>query len=276
MDKLLIIVVLYGMEGRESTSLLSLKEIVDKLGVGLDLLIYDNSPCPQVNPEFDDGINLFYFHDTRNHGLSAAYNYGLSIANANGCKWVLLLDQDSLVTEDYFLEVLDQVQQGDNGIDCFIPVVKSMASGVVLSPSRLFFGSIHGEKYVTYGTPEVAVSAINSGLVISVFFMNSIGGFNRDYFLDGLDHWLFRQVYRKHGKVFIMKSAILHDISIENYLNQVSLMRHRLILESMNISSRESAFMYFVQRLRLVKMLLRSIGFKNYRYFIETLKHIIR
>jgi hypothetical protein len=73
--------------------------------------------------------------------------------------------------------------------------------------------------------------AINSGSLIRVSFLEKIKGFNNDFPLDYLDHWLFHEIFSNDYKVMVMESSLNHDLSVMNYEN-VSMNRYRSILDS--------------------------------------------
>ncbi len=101
--KLQAVVVIYKLEIAASKTIASLHSLGRQPGLEISLLIYDNSPSPQTCEH--PIANLFpvtYVHDPQNGGLAPAYNRALQMAEANGAEWLLLLDQDTVLSADYF------------------------------------------------------------------------------------------------------------------------------------------------------------------------------
>ena len=101
--KIFIEIVLYNKKINESAtyiSLVSKKNIINQLFTHVELLIYDNSPVSQTS----DCLNIFstiYKTNIKNGGVSAAYNYAYEIAKKHNYEWILLLDQDTELNENY-------------------------------------------------------------------------------------------------------------------------------------------------------------------------------
>src|SRR5687768_2304439 len=98
---ILAVLVLYQTSALQSPTLASLCQAVAQCGVErrFELLIYDNSASPSPLPAIP--IPLTYLHDPANGGLVAAYNTALQLAQRGRNEWLLLLDQDTVLTGDY-------------------------------------------------------------------------------------------------------------------------------------------------------------------------------
>ena len=57
------------------------------------------------------------------------------------------------------------------------------------------------------GIQHTPVMAINSGAFIRVSFLDEIGGFNNQFPLDFLDHWLFHEIYANGKKVWVLDTV---------------------------------------------------------------------
>lgn len=195
------------------------------------IAVYDNSPLRQVSVAEES--NLFaYRHDPANSGLAAAYNWALEIAQSHGFSWMLLLDQDSQLPSTFLASLVGAVELYDTkqSVAAIVPFVKDGLAEI--SPRRVRFGRLAPLSRQSPPLSECEVTAINSGAAIRVSFVQSLGGFNPDYRLDCLDHWLFRQLYAQGKRVALSGSVIEHDLSVSDYRNQVNLARYRGILSA--------------------------------------------
>ncbi len=217
--KVFVVVVLYKRTPEQSEAFLSLIEVMGALFEAngrIDCLVYDNSPEQHaVQP---GSFPCEYISDPSNPGLARAYNVGRQRAEAAGATWLLLLDHDTVITREYLVEVLEVSQSiaGDTAIAAIVP--KLIQGSKSLSPqwpnhrkpSRPkpvpleFSGEIHGE-----------LQAFNSGAVLRLSALNDIGGFDEDFPLDYLDHTTFRQLQRKGHSVYVLRSTLSHELSIE-------------------------------------------------------------
>ena len=104
MENVLVIVVLYDLTAGLSEAVRNLIALSRSLP-RMTILLYDNSP--KRNPLYmgNSFLNAVYVHDGRNLGLANAYNYGVQYAKDNSKEWIMLLDQDTLLTSNYLHEV---------------------------------------------------------------------------------------------------------------------------------------------------------------------------
>lgn len=194
----------------------------------MQVIVYDNSPEPQQVPAAYESV-LVYKHDPRNLGIATAYNYALELAKEHNSDWMVLLDHDTKLTKEYVTTILSLEEISDPSVAAFVP--KIYCHNEMISP--VFSGNVQplrNEK-PTAGLQDKAVMSINSGSAISVALLNSLGGFNEDFPLDYLDHWLFHEMYEKGYKVFVLDISLDHELSVMNY-NTVSLKRYESILGS--------------------------------------------
>lgn len=195
------------------------------------IAVYDNSAVRQVSAT--DEARLFaYKHDSTNSGLAAAYNWALHLAQLHGFSWLLLLDQDTQLPSTFLESLLRAIElyETNQSVAAIVPFVKDGLAEI--SPSRVLFGRLAALPKQLPSLVECEVTAINSGAALRVSFIQSLGGFNPNYKLDCLDHWLFRQLYARRKSVALSGSILKHKLSVTDYRNQVSLTRYRSILSS--------------------------------------------
>lgn len=192
MGKILYVVVIYGVSIEDCISYQSLKQCLTEEEYMDDIYVHDNTHN-----------NVF---------LAAAYNEGLKYALAHGYEWMTLLDEDTMITQEYVDSIRQAVQQPQFGV--LVPQLIDV-HGNVLSPKKL------------YGV----LTAFNSGLTIRCDIVEQIGGFNTDYPLDYLDHWLCRRLYDKEIPIEVLPVRMHHNLSVanEHYVDSV---RYQSILSA--------------------------------------------
>ncbi|WP_066055806.1 glycosyltransferase [Robertmurraya korlensis] len=230
--KITLVVVLYKktlMESKTINTLLNSSFGKAELKDSVQIIIYDNSPEKQsVDSEVFTGLDVRYIHDNRNMGLATAYNLALESSITHKSEWLLLLDHDTDITEDYANEILG-LEKLDESVVAVVP--KIISNDVMISPVYSETLRPLQTDRPDVGLQEIPVMAINSGSLIKVDFLKKIGGFNLQFPLDYLDHWLFHKVFDQGGKVWVLHSTLTHDLSVMDY-NQISLPRHKSIIDS--------------------------------------------
>lgn len=93
-----IILVLYKTTLKDCLSYQSLKQYLPKTSINYELILFNNYSEITIENE----QNCTVINSKTNLMLTGAYNYALNIALESGKKWLLLLDQDTLLTEKYF------------------------------------------------------------------------------------------------------------------------------------------------------------------------------
>jgi GT2 family glycosyltransferase len=196
------------------------------------IAVYDNSQLRQVS--LAEETHLFaYKHDPSNGGIAAAYNWTLDIAKSQGFSWLLLLDQDTSLPDTFLAFLGDAVRLYNTNKSVAAIVPRATDRGVAISPKRVCFGRLAPLPKLAPLIAEYEVTAINSGTAVRVPFMASLGGFNSAYWLDSLDHWMFRKIYGHGKRVAISGSVLEHNLAVSDYRrNKVSLTRYRSILSA--------------------------------------------
>lgn len=262
--RILAVAALYKQSPSESRSLSSFISILKnnpEMASYFSLVVYDNSPESHV---VSDDFPLHYVHDPANGGLAAAYNYALSRAGDAGYEWLLLLDQDTLLTPEFFAELIDcaDTLQTQDNVAAIVP--KLMVRGTILSPAEHFIDFIRHQfrNFVqTLGRDDVGVqrgriSAYNSGSTLSVPVLRSIGGFPQEFWLDYLDHAVFHALCASGGRVYVLRAVLEHDLA-ESDLNARPMWRFRNALKAQSLFVKRAGS--FSDRLLYRLWLLRSI-----------------
>ena len=271
-DKILILIVLYKKSIEESVSYRTLKECIKSQNIRYKLIIYNNSSEYGL-AESADAIVINSDHNGR---LSSAYNYAWRYALAEGYQWMLLLDQDSELSEDYFSCLSDFLQTMTD--DSIVAVAPKLVDGdQELSPRKISSVGWWENALQHTGIQRGRVVAFNSLSLLSVNFIQSIGGFSDKYPLDMLDHWYYNQIYLQRKQVYVLDCTINHDLSFQNYERDVDLVRHTEFLEAERLFVKELGLRYYVGY--KVKLFLRVIKqyliFEDKRYAAITLKKLV-
>ena len=161
------------------------------------------------------GDTDIYVHDNskENVYLAKAYNEALRYAKAKGYTWIVLLDEDTQVTKEY-IEAVQEIAQKEQPECVYCPVLIGK-NGRQISPLK------------AYGIPV----AFNSGLLIPVRVMETIGGFNEAYPLDYLDYWLCYQLQQKHIALKTLPMRLQHALSLQDYAHMPA-WRYASLLEA--------------------------------------------
>ena len=223
--KIVVVIVLYQQRFSQSPSFdLLMKAVKEKK---IQLVVYDNSPVKQLEPLLEQDKDISYYHDPSNPGLATAYNYALNHAQQN-IRYFVTLDHDSQLTATYF-DTLLTIDWTDELVAA-VPLV--YAGSNQISP-------VFADRYINRQVEKVdrsqlsqrRIMAINSDAVFSIKFLKEIGGFNLDFPLDFLDHWLFWTIYQFKKTVFILPEKMEHDLSVLDY-QKVSVTRYQSILKA--------------------------------------------
>ena len=224
---LCIVVVLYQRAIRDSATCLSLanQKFKDR---GDLFLVYDNSPCSNLG-SVPTGWEVVI--DSSNGGLFAAYSYSISRAKSAGCSWILLLDQDTELPSDFLLTVHESLALSHDKKDvvAIVPIVK--AGNRQVSPMLPGLG-----KESPFALRDVVetkwLMAINSGTCLRVEFIESIGGFSELFWLDYLDHWLFKMIHNQRKSVYVGSVVVQHDLSVANMNKGLTVQRYKNVLRA--------------------------------------------
>jgi GT2 family glycosyltransferase len=240
------------------------------------LVIYDNSPNGQTAPP-EMPFECEYKHDPDNGGLAAAYNYALQRAAAENYGWLLLFDDDTSLPVDFIEKFNDISRMADSSVVAIVP--KAHYRGRYFSPYKVLFGGIHRPVDRNFvGICDFEVSAVGSATMLRTSFMQELGGFNKTFWLDCLDSWIFHSIHLKGKKVYIAPVVIEHELSILDYDKFMSEKKYlnTLKYEALFMRSYKTKPENFFYLLRLIKRSLTLFfTVKNKKYSLITLQHLL-
>jgi GT2 family glycosyltransferase len=233
------VVVLYQRTPSESQSLCSLIRVLNAnphLADLFSLVLYDNSS------ELHDFRATLYFpvlykHDPTNAGLATAFNFALAHAEDQRSEWLLLLDQDTSLTPDFFAELAECTSGLRAKKDVCSIVPKLLVNGQLHSPEAHFLDKLrHQYRRSGYALKRNAVgaqpgrpTAYNSGATFRVSALRAVGGFPAEFWLDYLDHAIFHALSSRGFQMYVMRAEIEHEIS-QSKLSDVPVWRQRNFL----------------------------------------------
>jgi rhamnosyltransferase len=184
-----------------------LSESIDRLNEQVHLIyIVDNTPNQDdtlVKFLYDKNpAKINYISNNSNIGLGKALNKLCEIAINDGNNWLLLLDQDSLISDDFFSNLFNYIHLPNVGLFC--PTVIEDALGI-------FHKTTRDNNLLNNELVEVN-SAITSGSFINLNFFQVVGGFYEELFVDGIDIDYSRLLRHFGYKIFwINSNFILHE-----------------------------------------------------------------
>jgi len=227
-DALLIIIVIYKipLDDCESfQSVLAIRHGKSKLNV----FIYDNSPTSQQIKNYE-GLAITYFHDSKNSGVSKAYNAGAERAKTNGQEWVLLLDQDThlpnSILSAYHLAINDNPD-----INLFVPVLK-LQNARIFSPSRYRFKRGFFLDSIKPGIHSLFnLAPVNSGMMIRIEAFFRVGGYNEKVKLDFADFQFIERFRKSFAEFYVLNIECEQDFSDDNSSSESQSVRFRFYCE---------------------------------------------
>ncbi len=197
-----------------------LKEQVDRLVKQVQyVVIVDNNSANanEIAEVFSEAIyagvvNLYY--NGENKGLGYAQNKGISIAVSLGTLYVLLLDDDSLIEENFVDNLISEYNHLTNNgkkVGAIGPVYYNEETGEKY-PITKYIGPLIDRRH----PEDVAVEAtflIASGCLIPVEVLNNVGLMNEDFFIDYIDvEWSFRAISKGYRLYATPKAQMNHII----------------------------------------------------------------
>ena len=275
------VVVLYKQSPKESEALSSLVRICSSealLASQIAILVHDNSPQAQEyvldSSEPAEHICIEYHHAPANLGLAHAYNCALALARECSIPWLLLLDQDTRVTKQFLIQLLESLGEASTQECCaFVPQL--VFNDLVLSPqivNKVFYQRM---PIGFSGLASKRLVAFNSGACIRVSSLMAIGGFPNEFWLDYLDHMIFHSLQESGGRVFVLDSRLEHSLSVADLESNVSHERYGNLLQAEWMFVRKTKWGGgpLIHRIRLLKRAISHfLKLRNKSYALQTLR----
>lgn len=192
------------------------------------LYIVDN--CSRNIDEIKSNLcnysNISLYENKENKGIAQALNVILSNAENDGAKWVLLLDQDSVVP--------------DNIINSYSNYI-NILNAALLCP--VIYDNNKAKKVEPYiGTREIGI-CLTSGSYVNVRIWKEIGKFREELFIDSVDNEYCLRVFFKGYKTYEVGNVILnHELGhsvkkvFKSVTNHNSFRRYYIARNSMAVA----------------------------------------
>jgi GT2 family glycosyltransferase len=177
------------------------------------VLVWDNSSEPLDAPPPPTPIETVA--DRANGGTRAAYTAAATRAADAGVRWVLLLDQDTS-PPDGFPAAIGRALAGPGAATAAALVPRVEHDGVLVSPAAILpNGRIVPHAPGAARPPAGAVpTAIASGALVRTDDLVSVLPIPEVFWLDYLDHWVFRQLHLRGRPILPVDCVIDHRLSV--------------------------------------------------------------
>ncbi len=256
---LLIVIVIYNIKLENSPSFISLsKEMNDAT-----FFIYDNSTQLQsVNS--DPSKKIIVKHNSKNPGVSKAYNEAHRFALANGKKWIMLCDQDTLFSSNIQMR-FNYVVSNHPTQELFVPILKDDFG--IVSPFKFKWGRGTRIKNAVPGKYALKdFKFINSGSLISTSLFAKCKGYDERFPLDFSDLAFIKRAMDHQQEFILVDTICKHQLSSSTNSLSQALSRFKVFSTSSAIYGKE----YGTKPLQWGQALLRaiklSIQFKNIQF----------
>lgn len=269
-EKVVAIIVLYNKTLQQSASYKAFQRIHSSNQPCPSLILFNNSK--HINIE--SCISVKTINAQKNQMLAGAYNYALQYANSNNFEWLMLIDDDTDLSAEYF-QKLFQLHLDDQqllNIAAIVPTLKF--SGKNISPHTMHVLNMKRKSVLEPGLIHGNVTAFNSLSVLSLKHLNSLGGFPVEFPLDMLDYYLYNKFHETNLKVFLLDCKVNHRLSVKNFEEEMSIDRYRnLVKAELSFYSNFSFHFRLAFRVRLIYRTIKQfLFFKSKKFARITLR----
>jgi hypothetical protein len=185
-----------------------------RAGVKLEhVLVYDNSRSPAAESAATIQ-ECSYVHDCDNGGTAAAYERAVVLAVDKSIHWLLLLDQDTELPQDFLEVATAALTAGSEMPAALVPWV--VDAQTVVSPARVtLLGSVRPLRHSSTLEHIHGLTAVASGSLIQVAALRQIVPFPRKLWLDYVDHWIFAQLNLRGARIAVLDTVLRHSLAIK-------------------------------------------------------------
>lgn len=267
MMSILPIIVLYNVDFHDTNVYRTLLS----QSLGDRILLYENSPEPQN--QCYESEKVLYYHDPRNGGVSAAYNYGAAVARRLGdIEAILLLDEDTRFEADY-KSILQTAYKTHQDISLFIPQVVYGAN----QPFSPIHRGVrrHRGAFLEEGVYSLKdYLPVNSGACIRLSAYEKAGGYNSDIRLDFADFDFFSRLAVVNDRFFRVNSTACQSFSNDETQIDKLFGRFKFYIEGARAARRNKQIqtMVTIEVIRhTLALTARTHSFKFIHYLIRNL-----
>lgn len=267
-----VVSVFYRKKWQESEIINSLESICLQFGYVPDLLLFDNSP--QINNEKpkSDCLNIQYFENNQNCGVSSSFNKAASIARENGKKWLLITDCDFKIEPGLFKAYYDSLIKYSH-CKLFSPILR--CNGIMVSPYKKKF---HRYSIIKALNPGEYASGkyfiINNGIFCSPDIFLETGGYNPKIGLDFSDDYFMAKYTSKYSTFVVVDYEGKHNLSsFEKHDFQGALRRFKWYCEGahqMSFQYKDGYWFFIWAFLRMLRLITMYARFDFAKVFLST------
>lgn len=134
-----------------------------------------------------DGLEIILLD--QNYGIGYALNRGAHLATASGYTWMLTLDQDTVISQHYISNVIEFLNSQEN-VFSVCPRYNDVNDGSDLAYKKILY-------------------SITSGHVLNIKVLMSLGGYDEDLFIDGVDFDIFLKLNFHGYDTYLLNSLFL-------------------------------------------------------------------
>jgi GT2 family glycosyltransferase len=270
--KILVSIVLYNKKLSDSVTYNRIKET----NYPIDFVIFDNSTSDYQNESACIENNHKYLSVNENVGLSKAYNRIFEYATSMQYNYIILFDDDSSISEDYFLKLEQHLKNNEQVI---APIICD-ANDKIWGPKE--HANISMLKYIKSKREPLSIekiikmeknnelSAINSGLVIN-YDVFSKYTYDESLFLDCVDWKFCDDMQKMNIQINYFEGKIIQDFHYDNTDKTITQGIHNRIIgrkkDLWNYSKRKYLFYLSIIILVHIKS-TKNLAYLKY-YFIK-------
>ncbi len=262
MNDILIVLVVYGQKFENTASFVSILRYNQENDVHSNWIVFDNSSQVSLDEQLtiNENTHVHILSSGVNEGLPVNYNKAFNIAEQKGYRYVLLLDQDTELSEG-LMPYCKAIEE--NRASVMVP--RMLTGNKQLSPSRYRLGRgfvsqrMHGGIY-----PFEEYTPLNSGSLIRIDIWKEAGGFNNKIKLDFSDFSFYQRVQHSGIKQFLLIDYdVVHELSTFETDHSKIIIRFGIYMSDMKAFMRECSFFHqllisFWANIHFVKVLFRT------------------
>lgn len=237
------------------------------------LIIWDNTPKEDslITQAYWEQFNtpVFILSNGKNAGIGVALNEAIKYSIGYGCTHIMTMDQDS-VWKDFNKYKFAIYSNNIENVALYAPTIANI------------------EETVYYTCNKEDLYAITSGSVISIKFLQYIGLFNEQFFIDEVDNEFCVRVVKKGYHIHIFKDIFLYQqfgpekslIGISKYKLNYSAFRtyyqvrnrlwmHRMYPHDLNWRYKTRTYLYSIIRRSILILLFEKNKLNKIRAIVR-------
>ncbi|WP_305180394.1 glycosyltransferase [Faecalibaculum rodentium] len=215
----------------------------------VQLLVVDNSTDELIhNQEEARKAGAWFLSMNGNKGLSGAYNAALDRLESESGDWVVLLDDDTVIPDEYWKQLRQEVPDAIR-----LPVVRTY-HGEIISPAEMKHDIPRSAK-----SPDCIsnITGINSGMAIPKRLMLTYR-YDENLFLDFIDHQFLKDMKQSGESVRILPVELTQDFSADAENIESAMNRFRILRSDLKVFYRQNPWKFrFLITKRKIKLYLQ-------------------